>query len=104
MWLGGESERCRSLHGKHRKGGTKCCTKGYGIVALGMRRGEALGLRWDDIDLVNGTMTMAMQLQRVGGNFGTTRPRPTTPPVSSHSPGPARKRYGGIEPSRRRNS
>jgi hypothetical protein len=38
-------------------------------IALGMRRGEALGLRWHDIDLVNGTMTMAMQLQRVGGKL-----------------------------------
>ncbi|MGH3537012.1 MAG: tyrosine-type recombinase/integrase [Pseudonocardiaceae bacterium] len=38
-------------------------------IALGMRRGEALGLRWEDVDLVNGTMTMAMQLQRVAGKL-----------------------------------
>lgn len=38
-------------------------------IALGMRRGEALGLRWSDVDLVNGTMTMAMQLQRVAGQL-----------------------------------
>jgi integrase len=32
-------------------------------IALGMRRGEALGLRWNDVDLIDGTMRMAMQLQ-----------------------------------------
>jgi integrase len=49
-------------------------------IALGMRHGEALGLRWNDIDLIDGTMRMAMQLQRVAGNFGTMRQRLTTPP------------------------
>jgi integrase len=38
-------------------------------IALGMRRGEALGLRWDDVDLIEGTMRMAMQLQRVAGEL-----------------------------------
>jgi integrase len=38
-------------------------------IALGMRRGEALGLRWDDVDLADGTVTMAMQLQRVAGEL-----------------------------------
>lgn len=38
-------------------------------IALGMRRGEALGLRWTDIDLADGTVTMAMQLQRVAGEL-----------------------------------
>lgn len=38
-------------------------------IALGMRRGEALGLRWDDVDLIDGTMRMAMQLQRVAGEL-----------------------------------
>jgi integrase len=38
-------------------------------IALGMRRGEALGLRWEDVDLVEGTLTMAMQLQRVAGEL-----------------------------------
>lgn len=36
-------------------------------LALGMRRGEALGLRWEDLDLAEGTMHLAMQLQRVAG-------------------------------------
>lgn len=38
-------------------------------IALGMRRGEALGLRWEDVDLLDGTITMAMQLQRVAGKL-----------------------------------
>ncbi len=38
-------------------------------IALGMRRGEALGLRWGDVDLAEGTLTMAMQLQRVAGEL-----------------------------------
>lgn len=38
-------------------------------IALGMRRGEALALRWEDVDIVDGTITMAMQLQRVAGKL-----------------------------------
>ncbi|HET9118042.1 MAG TPA: site-specific integrase [Pseudonocardiaceae bacterium] len=38
-------------------------------IALGMRRGEALGLRWEDVDLAESTITMAMQLQRVAGEL-----------------------------------
>ncbi|MDF3288349.1 tyrosine-type recombinase/integrase [Streptomyces silvisoli] len=34
-------------------------------VALGMRRGEILGLRWSDIDLERRTLTVRNQLQRV---------------------------------------
>lgn len=70
-------------------------------IALGMRRGEALGLRWEDVDLVEGTITMAMQLSEWRANSGTTKQRPTTPLEWSHFPGRAYEHYGGTEPSKR---
>ena len=36
-------------------------------VALGLRQGEILGLRWADIDLEVGTLRVRKQLQRVDG-------------------------------------
>jgi integrase len=33
-------------------------------IALGLRQGEALGLRWDDIGLDNGTLRVRGQIQR----------------------------------------
>ncbi|MFD8083848.1 tyrosine recombinase XerC [Kitasatospora sp. NPDC059722] len=36
-------------------------------VALGLRRGEILGLHWSDVDLENHTLTVRHQLQRVDG-------------------------------------
>jgi integrase len=37
------------------------------ILVLGLRRGEALGLTWDDIDLDAAEPTIRWQLQRVSG-------------------------------------
>ncbi|GGV43000.1 hypothetical protein GCM10010182_79640 [Actinomadura cremea] len=74
-------------------------------LCLGLRRGELLGLRWDDLTLVecracdgeggepdgdecevcagNGvegaTLEVVQTLQRVGGALRFVRPRPTTP-------------------------
>ncbi|MEV4534661.1 tyrosine-type recombinase/integrase [Asanoa sp. NPDC049518] len=40
----------------------------YVVAAtMGLRRGELLGLRWSDLDLDEGTMTIAQTVQRVGG-------------------------------------
>jgi integrase len=36
-------------------------------LAIGLRRGEALGLSWDDVDLVAGRVTIRQALYRVGG-------------------------------------
>ena len=38
-------------------------------LAIGLRRGEALGLRWVDVDLVNGRVVNAKALSRVGANL-----------------------------------
>lgn len=35
------------------------------ILVLGLRRGEVLGLRWEDVDLDGGELAVAFQLQRV---------------------------------------
>jgi integrase len=36
---------------------------------LGLRKGEVLGLCWQDVDLPNATLTVTQQLQRVGGRL-----------------------------------
>lgn len=38
-------------------------------LALGLRRGEALGLRWDAVDFDKGILTVKAALQRVGGEL-----------------------------------
>ncbi|TDB69581.1 tyrosine-type recombinase/integrase [Micromonospora sp. KC723] len=35
------------------------------ILVLGLRRGEVLGLRWEDVDLAAGELAVAYQLQRI---------------------------------------
>lgn len=39
------------------------------VLALGLRKGEVLGLRWEDVDLDGSELTIARQLQRVGGRL-----------------------------------
>ncbi len=38
-------------------------------IALGLRRGEVLGLRWRDVDLDDGVLHVRQQLQRAGGRL-----------------------------------
>lgn len=38
-------------------------------LALGLRRGEALGLRWEDVDLVEGFIFVRQTVQRLGGKL-----------------------------------
>lgn len=38
-------------------------------LVCGLRRGEALGLRWSDIDVEASTITITHQRQRVGGSY-----------------------------------
>lgn len=44
------------------------------MVRLGLRRGEALGLTWADVDLETGRVVVALQLQRVADPSDATRP------------------------------
>ncbi len=39
------------------------------VLVLGLRRGEVLGLAWDDLDLDDGELTVGLQIQRVGGEL-----------------------------------
>jgi integrase len=44
-------------------------------LAIGLRQGEALGLRWVDIDLDAGTLRVRKQLQRIDGTLQLTEPK-----------------------------
>ena len=44
-------------------------------LCLGLRRGELLGLRWEDIDLDAGALEVVQTLQRVGGALRFVRPK-----------------------------
>ncbi|MEU8122177.1 site-specific integrase [Spirillospora sp. NPDC049024] len=39
------------------------------ILVLGLRRGEMLGLRWDDVDLDKAELTVGWQIQRIRGRL-----------------------------------
>jgi integrase len=44
-------------------------------VALGLRQGEALGLRWDDVDFEAGTLRVRNQLQRIDQRLTLVPPK-----------------------------
>ena len=44
-------------------------------LACGLRQGEALGLRWPDVDLERGTLTVQRSLQRVGREWSFAEPK-----------------------------
>jgi integrase len=44
-------------------------------VALGLRQGEILGMRWEDVDLETGIVRVAQALQRVDGRFVFVEPK-----------------------------
>lgn len=58
------------------------------LALLGLRRSEVLGLRWEDVDLVSGTMRMRRGLHRIDGKLllmetKTARSRQTIPLAGS---------------------
>lgn len=44
-------------------------------IALGLRQGEALGLRWEDVDFDAGSLSVRQSLQRIGGAFQFVEPK-----------------------------
>ncbi len=44
-------------------------------LAVGLRQGEALGLRWQDVDLSRGTLSVRNALQRLDGEFKLVPPK-----------------------------
>jgi integrase len=44
-------------------------------LAIGLRQGEALGLRWPDVDLEGDTLTVRHALQRIDGHLQLTEPK-----------------------------
>ncbi len=44
-------------------------------VTTGLREGEILGLQWDDVDLIGGTLYVRHQLQEVAGRLELTEPK-----------------------------
>ena len=44
-------------------------------IAVGLRQGEALGLRWDDVDLDAGKLRVRVALQRVNGKLQLVGPK-----------------------------
>lgn len=57
-------------------------------LALGLRQGEALGLRWPDIDLEAGTLSVQRSLQRVDGDWFFPEPKTTRSRRTIPLPGP----------------
>ena len=44
-------------------------------LAVGLRQGEALGLRWEDVELERGRLMVRYGLQRIEGNFRLVEPK-----------------------------
>ncbi len=62
-------EEVRRLLESARAGGDPWYTAYVLILVLGLRRGEVLGLRWQDVDLEAAELTVGWQLQRVSGRL-----------------------------------
>ena len=44
-------------------------------LAVGLRQGEALGLRWEDVHLEAGTLSVKVTLQRINGEYVLVQPK-----------------------------
>jgi len=51
------------------------CLIGLLMLGLGLRRGEAVGLRWADVDLMTGVVSINNQRYRLGGELIDAKPK-----------------------------
>jgi integrase len=74
---GAESEA--ALHGSSQVSGLDRGDRLEALYAVaittGLRRGEVLGLRWEDVDLDEGTLAVRRALQRLSGGLQFTEPK-----------------------------
>src|SRR5260370_9056484 len=56
-------------------------------LAIGLRQGEALGLRWQDVDLELGYLRVSKQLQRIDGRLQLVEPKTSRSKRSLAMPG-----------------
>src|SRR5579875_229531 len=64
-------------------------------LALGLRQGEALGLRWEDVDFDRGQITVRVQLQHLPRQHGCGSSGPGGPASCGRDPGRCPQRAGG---------
>jgi integrase len=69
-WTAEELRRFTAATSSHRWGGVWAL-----MSTTGMRRGEILGLRWSDVDLANGTVTIRSTRIRFGTTVDTSTPK-----------------------------
>jgi integrase len=55
-------------------------------ITTGLRRGELLALRWSDIDLKAGRLTVNQSLERIGGTTTFKPPKTKHKPPNNHTP------------------
>ncbi|HEY1988120.1 MAG TPA: tyrosine-type recombinase/integrase [Acidimicrobiales bacterium] len=58
------------------------------MLSTGLRRGEALGLKWSDVDLDTGLLLVRRQLKREGGKLVTSDTKTTRSRRAVNLPGP----------------
>jgi len=58
----------------------RLCAADHLIALRGLRRGEAAGLRWCDVDLDGKAAVISQQLQQYDGKLAVCRPKTRTAP------------------------